>query len=507
MTALNNRVGPTRIWKTVNCRNVKSNDGKDVGKIKKVSENYLLLQKGKVRKHRFWIPKYIADAFDGKTLWLLLSEVEVRGKYQYGKEPPAGEKYSREFESFKGTPFGQKVKYGADFEENIRIVENYNNIRDLHKTTSFEGESKYLKTLRQGHGLRPRSEEEQTHAQQEVVSSKENERKEKHKHLETEGVHVTEYASKQPIKFGSPKILERTVQRFPPYSKSAAPKIGVIKSANNASSGPIRFQPSQITERLKEATKDGGRKKSINDNSTDLSPVRRTSEAHVPIQTVATTPTAIAHSSVMSSGLSSPLPIHTTDKHKETIQNLSALDLGSTQMPMKADDNTVSNSTTENTAMMVATSTYIMSDKKIDTIPVLVDPMPKLAKVKEEEQHIIAVSEKNNESNLPALNIQTLTPTSLETESNSSNPISSYSDHNNQLTSRNEGRTNITKNVNSILDYYFNPFLATWQTCLDIYNEFAAIGTRLSLNWFELLWKLGTPTIQSARETDDNNKV
>jgi hypothetical protein len=507
MTALNNKVGPTRVWKTMNGRNVKSNDGKDLGKIKKISKNYLLLQKGKVRKHRFWIPKYIADAFDGKTLWLLLSEEEVRGKYQYGKEPPTGEKYSTEFESFKGTPFGQKAKYRADFEENIRIVENYNNIRDLHQTTSFEDESKYLKTPRQGHGLKPRSEDEQIHAQQEIESSEvENERKEKNKQLEAEGVPVTGYFSKQPIKFGSPKTLERTVQPFPPFSKSAGPKIGAIKNANDASSGPIRFQPSQITERLEEVTKDGGRKKSINANSTDLSPVKRTSEAHVPIQSVATTPTAIAHSSVMSSGSSSQLPIHTTDKHKETIPNLSALDLGSTQMPMNADDNTVSNSTTESTAVMVATSTYITTDKMIDTMPVLVDPVPKLAKVKE-EQHIIAVPNKNNESNLPALNIQTLTPSSLETESNSSNPISIYSDPKNQLTSRNAGRTNMTKNVNPILDYYFNPFLATWQECLDIYNEFAAIGIRLSLNWFELLWKLGTPTIPSAIEIEDNNKV
>jgi len=491
MTALNNRVGPTRVWKTLNGRNVKSNDGKDLGEIEKISKDYLLLQKGKVRKHRFWIPKYIADAFDGKTLWLLLSEEEVRGKYQYGKEPPTGEKYSTEFESFKGTPFGQKAKYRADFEENIRIVENYNNIRDLNQTSSFEDESKFLKTPRQGHGLKPRSEDEQIHAQQEIESSEvENERKEKNKQLEAEGVPVTGYFSKQPIKFGSPKTLERTVQPFPPFSKSAGPKIGAIKNANDANSGPIRFQPSQITARLKEVTKDGGRKKSINANSTDLSPVKRTSEAHVPIQSVATTPTAIAHSSVMSSGSSSQLPIHTTDKHKETIPNLSALDLGSTQMPMNADDNTVSNSTTEErTAMMVATSTYITSDKKIDTMPVLVEPVPKLARVKE-EQHIIAVPNKNNESNLPALNMQTLTPASLETESNSSNPISIYSDPENQLTSRNTGRTNMTKNV--------NPFLATWQAWLDIYNEFAAIGTRLSLNWFELLWKLWTPTRDSG---------
>jgi hypothetical protein len=47
---------------------------------------------------------------DGKTLCLLLSKKEVRGKYQYGKEPPTGEKYLREFESFKRTPYVQKVK-------------------------------------------------------------------------------------------------------------------------------------------------------------------------------------------------------------------------------------------------------------------------------------------------------------------------------------------------------------------------------------------------------------
>ena len=123
--------------------------------------------------------------------------------------------------------------------------------------------------------------------------------------------------------------------------------------------------------------KDGGRKKSINAKSTDLSPVKRTSEAHVPIQSVATTPrNGDSHSSVMPPGSSSQLPIHTTDNHKETIPNLSALNLGTTHMPMNADYNTVSNSTTKSPAMMVATSTYITSDKKIDTMPVLVDPMP-----------------------------------------------------------------------------------------------------------------------------------
>ncbi len=126
-----NKVGPSTLWKTLKGKDVKTSDGQDLGEIKEVSENYLLLEKGKVHKEKFWIPKYVADPFDGKTLWLLTGKDEIRGKYQYGKEPPPGEMYAKDFESFKGTPYGQKANYGADFDENIRVVENYKNIRDL----------------------------------------------------------------------------------------------------------------------------------------------------------------------------------------------------------------------------------------------------------------------------------------------------------------------------------------------------------------------------------------
>jgi hypothetical protein len=56
-----------------------------------------------VRKESFWIPKYVTDAFDGKTLWLLIEEEELRSKYQYGKGPPHKDKYAEEFESFRVT--------------------------------------------------------------------------------------------------------------------------------------------------------------------------------------------------------------------------------------------------------------------------------------------------------------------------------------------------------------------------------------------------------------------
>ena len=131
MTGESNKAGPTTLLKILKGKNVKTNDGEDLGEVKEVSENYLHIEKGTIRKEKFWIPKYVADAFDGKTLWLLMEEEELRAKYQYGKEPPPGDQYAKDFESFKGTPYGQNARYEADFNENIRVVENYKNVRDL----------------------------------------------------------------------------------------------------------------------------------------------------------------------------------------------------------------------------------------------------------------------------------------------------------------------------------------------------------------------------------------
>lgn len=126
------KAGPTTLWKTLKGKNVKTNDGKDLGEIKEISDNYVHVQKGTIRKESFWIPKYVADAYDGETLWLLIGEEELRSRYQYGKESmPSTDQYTKDFEKFKGTPDGQKGSYDAEFNTNIRIIENYKNIRDL----------------------------------------------------------------------------------------------------------------------------------------------------------------------------------------------------------------------------------------------------------------------------------------------------------------------------------------------------------------------------------------
>jgi hypothetical protein len=80
--------GPTILWGLLKGKKAKTNDGKDIGKIDKVSQNYFRVEKGRVKKDKFWIPKYYADSYDGKVIWLSEDEESIRSNFHYRKEPP-----------------------------------------------------------------------------------------------------------------------------------------------------------------------------------------------------------------------------------------------------------------------------------------------------------------------------------------------------------------------------------------------------------------------------------
>ncbi|MEW6603716.1 MAG: hypothetical protein AB1351_03385 [Thermoproteota archaeon] len=130
------REGPTILWEELKGKNVKTNDGKDLGAIKEVAENYIRLEKGFLNRDKYWIPKYVADAYDGKVLWLLVSSDDIAKGYSYTTHPEK-EQYARGFETFRTTQYGQRATYLPDFDQKIRMTEkmagrneDYRNIRD-----------------------------------------------------------------------------------------------------------------------------------------------------------------------------------------------------------------------------------------------------------------------------------------------------------------------------------------------------------------------------------------
>ena len=121
-----NITGPTILWTDLNDVKVKSNDGKKLGKIKKISQNHFRVEKGSIGKKSFWVPKKLADAYDGDYLWLSNNEEEIHDKFLYGEEPSVDDKAApierikMVNERMKGIPTDKRDS-----------SEQYKNMRDL----------------------------------------------------------------------------------------------------------------------------------------------------------------------------------------------------------------------------------------------------------------------------------------------------------------------------------------------------------------------------------------
>lgn len=121
-----NIAGPTILWSDLKDTKVKSNDGKKLGHIKRISQNHFRIEKGSVRKKSFWVPKNVADAYDGKYLWLSNNEEEIHDTFFYGEEPAEDDKIAP-IEKIKVV----KERVTGIPTDRSNSSERYKNMRDL----------------------------------------------------------------------------------------------------------------------------------------------------------------------------------------------------------------------------------------------------------------------------------------------------------------------------------------------------------------------------------------
>jgi hypothetical protein len=122
-----NITGPTVLWSEIKDKKVKSNDGKTLGRIERISDNHFKIEKGSIKKKSFWIPKKEADAYDGKHIWLTSNEEQIHDKFLYGEEPPESDQ--------TGSPI-DRIRYVNERmvgvpTEPVDSKGRYKNIRDL----------------------------------------------------------------------------------------------------------------------------------------------------------------------------------------------------------------------------------------------------------------------------------------------------------------------------------------------------------------------------------------
>ena len=121
-----NIAGPIVLWSDLKEKKVKTNDGKKLGKIEKITQNHFRIEKGSIGKKSFWVPKNFADAYDGEYLWLSNNEEEIRNKFFYGEEPSVDE----QIVSSEGIKVVKERMAGIPTQTSDQS-DRYKNVRDL----------------------------------------------------------------------------------------------------------------------------------------------------------------------------------------------------------------------------------------------------------------------------------------------------------------------------------------------------------------------------------------
>ena len=74
-------------WNDVTKKEARGSNDEDLGEVQEVGPNYVLVQKGMLKKEKFYIPKDMAESYDGNVLRFRISEEDVKSKYMRDSPP------------------------------------------------------------------------------------------------------------------------------------------------------------------------------------------------------------------------------------------------------------------------------------------------------------------------------------------------------------------------------------------------------------------------------------
>lgn len=74
-------------WTDLINESVHTSDDQDIGDIEAVSRNLIVVKKGLVNVHRYYIPLHRVEGWDGKVVWLKIPEDAVKASYERDAAP------------------------------------------------------------------------------------------------------------------------------------------------------------------------------------------------------------------------------------------------------------------------------------------------------------------------------------------------------------------------------------------------------------------------------------
>ncbi len=68
--------------------------GDDLGEVQEIGQEFVVTERGRLKKNKFYLPKHLVKGYDGDTLWFNITEEDAEDNFKKDRPPKEGE-YSR----------------------------------------------------------------------------------------------------------------------------------------------------------------------------------------------------------------------------------------------------------------------------------------------------------------------------------------------------------------------------------------------------------------------------
>ena len=93
--------GSSLRWLDLLNESVHTSDDIDIGDVEAVNREFIVVKRGYINVHRYFIPASKVEGWDGHVLWLKITEEEVKQKYENDKAIPDPARYlTKDYENY-----------------------------------------------------------------------------------------------------------------------------------------------------------------------------------------------------------------------------------------------------------------------------------------------------------------------------------------------------------------------------------------------------------------------
>jgi hypothetical protein len=128
-------------WKELINESVHTSDDIDIGDIYAVNKNFIVIKRGFVNIHYYYIPLIHVEGWDGKVIWLKIDEETANTQYQRNDlHPDPYRYYLKDHSNYDNNDLSEVMSIPSkiaepsySFEFPVTTIENNDNVKDVNQ--------------------------------------------------------------------------------------------------------------------------------------------------------------------------------------------------------------------------------------------------------------------------------------------------------------------------------------------------------------------------------------